>query len=263
MSKRQVEAIWVFKYLVSHFCALYGRGLTGPGTDRYTKDHLQVRGDCEVEFERVIGRGLPLGGEEPFIYRWPGNEMLGGKIHRTTERLILKWPTGGKAPAPWRMALNLTKNSLETFEGNPNHTVARDADAEWQAFNSSNYDPWLVVVKLKDEPGVLHLRAYLGRPPSHLQHCSTSQLPAAVHDVMAKLGKSRACGVVPLAGQPAVSQGLRRLLAMLETDPDARVIGPHRRGKSAQEKLTNLIAGSSDILWFDPDRNHDAFQQSP
>lgn len=183
MTWHHVEAVWVFKYSESHFKAIYGRRFPGGGSSSFSKDFLQISGECREEFERVIGRGLVPGDEVEFRYRWPDGEMK-GKIRHTSDRLSLRWPTSGSAPAPWRLALAITPNHLETFEGNPNLPSAQDAEAEWKRFEATNQEPWLVVVKLADEPDALHLRAYLGRPLPHLDHASTNQLPFAVRSVM-------------------------------------------------------------------------------
>jgi hypothetical protein len=182
-----------------------------------------------VSVSTVVGRQSPALERENFVFRWPGNEEPGGRLIRTNEnnrRFDLRWPTN-HPPAPWRVALNINVNSLETFEGNPHYKTPEEANSQWEDYKQLHREPWLVVVKLKGELGALHLRAYLGNPPSHLEHCSTDNLPPAILEAMGRQGIG-ACRAVSF---PTSSQH---------------------------------VDGVSNVhIWFDPERNHDAFCKEP
>jgi 5-methylcytosine-specific restriction enzyme B len=83
-----------------------------------------------------------------------------------------------------------------TIPGNPNHTRATDADAEFDASDSKNLDPWVVAIKLRDEKDVLHTRAYLGNPPKGMEARGLDALPSQLRDAIRNLPKNTAGGGV-------------------------------------------------------------------
>lgn len=257
----QVEAVWLIQYQKSHFKTLYGRDLTGPDKGQYSKDFIQSTEECDAEFFRVIGKELIIGEEVGFTYKWPGGSMPGGKLRHTSDRLNLRWPTGEPAPAPWRLAPSVSSTSVETLEGNPNFTDATDANREWTRIESTGQNPWLVIIKLKGEDNVLHLRMFLENPPAHLPQSATSTLPAILQNAMNRIrGGRAACAVVSLATQPQASPQLLHLLEALDRNPNALLVGPPGTGKTVLlESLTRFVEVGQDVLFFDQTKNHDAF----
>lgn len=265
MTAQSVEAVWFWRFTTAPFKATYGRL---PGTT-YSKDFLQVSGECSAAFDDVYARARHQ--EIPLTFKWPGGSRT-GKLFEATDypqnrRLELRWETDN-APAPWKLYRDDDTNPLKTFPGEPGYRTEAEADREYKDLVSRDLGPWLVVVKLFDEDDILHVRAYLERPSDDLAYASISHVPERIRREMARVPAKGGCGVVRLGGRPVVMRAQRivsQVLSALERGPNVLLVGPPGTGKTvALEDLRALFeAGSVDSLFFDPDRVHDAWAEPP
>lgn len=258
-----VEAVWVFRFTRAPFKAVYGRL---PGTT-YSKDFLQASGECSSALDAIFSRSA--GEQVPLEFKWPGGNREGllfeAADYAENQRLEVRWETNN-APAPWKLFPDSSTDPLRTFPGDPTLTTEGEADAELERFESRAIDPWLVLVKLRDEVGVLHVRAYSGNPPEGLEHTSTTQLPSQVRSAMATVSSRGGCAVAVVSGSAYMQRApktIERILSALERSPNVLLVGPPGTGKTvALEDLRILFeAGGGEGLTFDPDRVHDAWSE--
>lgn len=190
---RVTGLIW-WKVQLSHFKAIYRRG----NTAGYTKDFLQVPAGVGNALRRMFhGAGPPY---EPIVYRWPGGSYDFGKIYPTTDRLEVGQWTAAGAPHPWQLG-DPEKDPIITFPGNPNADIPTGADAEWQRLQA--LEPWLMVIQLEGRVDELHLRAFLGNPPPHLQAASLDTVPRNIRSSMTGTGALTYDDLSPLWFDPA------------------------------------------------------------
>lgn len=165
MSAGPVEWVLVIFYGPSAHRATYGR-LDGQNT-KYTKDYIQL--SRKAEFLEVLGRLFPtaLGGSGsvPLTYQWPRGSTPGTLVFNSADRPHLKWETNLGAPQVWRMSLTPSETAAETIPGDPSHLEFEAAENELFLLTERGAgQPYLVAIKLRDEPDTLHLRVYLKNP---------------------------------------------------------------------------------------------------
>ena len=200
MSYQSVEAVFFWQYGKANFSAAYGRE---PGGTTYSKDYLQVRRDVREVMDEVLERGARP--EIPVTYAWPGGVRTDGtwreKNSATDDRGELAWLKQNGPPEPWRVGDPSVQDEV-TIPGDPTATNPPDADAVFVKIQADRLDPWLVAVKLYDDPK-LHLRAYMERPPAGSEGRGTTQLPEDVQREMSQVA-SGSCGVVRYDRGPVV-----------------------------------------------------------
>ncbi|AZY95639.1 HNH endonuclease (plasmid) [Paracoccus sp. Arc7-R13] len=82
------------------------------------------------------------------------------------------------------MSLNSGPLSAETILGNPDQTTASNADAEFAKISSSKFgQPYLIAVKIKGEPRILHLRVLIDKPTAEFEWASLDKAPEVVKAV--------------------------------------------------------------------------------
>ena len=106
------------------------------------------------------------------------------------------------------------------------------------------------------------MRAYLGKPPSDLEHTTTAQLPAVVGSDMAAVPTNGDCAVaIPSSGpSKRAPKVVAQVLDALRRGPNVLLLGPPGIGKTvALEDLRALFDTGSSAVLFDPSRIHDAW----
>lgn len=237
-----VEAVFFARYTISNFRAVYGRlGTTEAST--YTKDFLQVLQDTGNILEEV----LPASKDESteFVYEWPTGNCV-GKFEWTGSRWHMKWLTNHK-PLPW--TVGDTSVPEISIPGNPEFERPSEADSVYAAIEASGTEPWLIAVKLADEPHRLHVRTYFRNPRPEFADRAISLLPTLVQDAIAALPTRDGSGALRLPPSAHLGPPPRvrapKLVAeiqkALETDPNVLLVGPPGTGKSvALEDLRAL-----------------------
>ena len=248
MTARPAEAAFFWRYSKATFAPVYGR-LDGG----YSKDFLQSPAAQWPTIDKILG--TPSTTNIPVEYRWPGGKRTGEWRKSAVEgdvRGQLAWVTAEGAPIPWKVG-DTSVNPAATIPGDPTKTSAASADAEFAALQQKNLDPWVVAVKLWDEPNVLHTRAYLGNPPLGMEGRGTAALPTQLRDAMEALPNSTAGGAVEFAKVRA-TELVAKILSALEKEPNVLLIGPPGTGKTvALEDMRELFESGKLSVMFDPE----------
>jgi hypothetical protein len=204
MTAKKVEWILVVRHLLSHHKAIYGR-LTGQVVkdDSFSKDYIQLpkTPNFRADIEALFGANKIKGATQLF-YKWgPSGEAVGSLVFESSDRPHLSWETN-RAPAPWRMAEMPTPSGIETIPGEPNHQELDLASAQFSLISSrGGGQPFLLAIKLRDEPDTLHLRAYLEGAEKKYAWASTDLLPVEVQGLLRKTSRRRAVAWLTVAGE--------------------------------------------------------------
>jgi 5-methylcytosine-specific restriction protein B len=261
MSYRPVEAVFVVFYGPTAHKATYGRHVGGTA---YTKDYLQLSRaeDFRDALERLFPRVHPDDPTSAITFKWPGGSQSGTINFRSADRPHLSWATSENAPSPWRMALNPTPDGPETLPGDPGRPDEAGANTEYADWVASGDSAYLLAVKLRDEPKVLHVRAYVDGPANGLEFASIDLLPEPIRKVAKAATKKRAfkwahfdnsASIVP----PQVADAVEKLTE----NPSLLLVGPPGTGKTVLlEELVNFVVNPERGIQFNPDVNHDAWQ---
>jgi len=258
MAAQPVEWVLVVDYGTSAHRATYGRF----GNKGYTKDYIQL--SRKEGFLGTVRRLFPVrAGQEgsvPLIYKWPTGETPGAFVFKSADRPHLKWETRRGAPKAWKMSLSPSDATAETIPGNPTHSDADAAESELAMLGRHGAgQPYLIAIKLHDEPTTLHLRAYLRGPTSAYSWADLKMVPLQVQELAAKTSERSASawetfasgGVVPT---PVVNQ----ILARLESSDDPIAVLSDLDDEVGRE-LTTYLRRPGYGLFFDPTQNHYAW----
>ncbi|MHB9101377.1 MAG: HNH endonuclease, partial [Sulfuricella sp.] len=267
MAVQPVEWVLIIYYGPSAHRATYGR----LGNTKYTKDYIQL--SKKTKFLDAVKRLFPVtageDGSVPLTYKWPTGTTKwptgttpGTLVFNSADRPHLKWETSLGAPKAWKMSLSPSDAVAETIPGDPTHIDFEAAENELAMLASRGAgQPYLMAIKLHDEPTTLHLRAYLGGPSAAYAWADLSIVPSPIQELAVKTSQSSALawetlasgGVVPSA---VIKHTLSRLgssdtpvTVLDDLDPD---IG---RGLAAYLRRPGYG------LFFDPTRNHNAWIQ--
>jgi hypothetical protein len=145
----------------------------------------------------------------------------------------------------------------------PSHLDFAAAEKELASLASRGVgQPYLVAVKLRDEPNKLHLRAHLENPTSDFRWADIALVPEAVRTLTSKTSQTSALvwstfqsgGIAP---GKIVGNALFRLLE--STDPKSMIEG---FDPDTGRGLATYWRQPGYGLFFDPTRNHDAWFES-
>lgn len=260
MVAQAVEAVWIWKFGTSAFKASYGRFDDSTAGDSYTKNYVQVSGECRDLLAEVFGIGKEPGVKHPITYQWPGGQVT-GHVNWSVDRYHLNWPMK-QAPLPWKLSIAPTFDAVGTIPGDPDRATQHEADAEWQQLDGQDLDPYLLAVKLKGEQDRLHVRAYLGRPSPGLEWAAIDALPGGVAEVARKTNAKRSCASLEVAGGVTAEPEVTELIGRLQDNPNVLLVGPPGTGKTVLlEKLVKFVEHSAGGLLFDPEQPHAAFSE--
>lgn len=194
MVAQAVEWVMVVHYGPEAHRATYGRRVRGePG--KYTKDFIQLHGTPKFlgPLKKLFAAQASAKGVVPLTYRWPTGSAPGELVFKSADRPHLKWATSKGAPPAWKMTPSPNDGTAETMPGDPSHTKFADAEKEFALLASRGAgQPYLMAIKLRDEPSTLHLRAYLGDPSKAFAWASLSLVPKEIQALAAKTTQKRA-----------------------------------------------------------------------
>ncbi|MGG4656712.1 HNH endonuclease [Pseudomonas vlassakiae] len=262
MSALPVEWVLVIYYGPSAHRATYGR-FNNSKDKTYTKDYIQL--SRKSTFMDAIDRYFPKAnsdGSAPLTYKWPTGTASGALVLISADRPHLKWETSVGAPLVWRMSIDPTEETAQTIPGDPTHTEIAAAEREFELLASRGAgQPYLFAIKLVGEDDTLQLRAYLSEPSEDFEWASISLVPQEIQDIAAKTSQRSALawssvasgGVAP---SKVIDAALSRLLessepeAVIESLDDVTAIA-----------LAGYLRNPGYGLFFDPSRNHDAWQK--
>ncbi len=256
MAAQPVEWVLVIFYGRSAHRATYGR-LEG---SKYTKDYIQLTNKVLDTASRLFPMTAGGAGSAPLTYQWPAGTMPGAFVFKSADRPHLKWETSLGAPKAWKMSLAPSEATAETIPGDPSHVDEKAAENEFELLASRGAgQPYLIAIKLRDEPATLHLRAYLGNPGKKYAWADIEVAPQAIRDLAAQTSQGSALawstfesgGAAPSAG---VVGALSELIA--SANPTSMI---DSLDADAGRALANYLQHPGYGLFFDPTLNHDAW----
>jgi hypothetical protein len=259
MAMLPVEWILVVYYGPEAHRATYGRQVR---SSRYTKDYIQLSRTTEF-LDAVKGLfGVPGGetGSVPLTYEWLNGSTPGAFVFRSADRPHLKWETSLGAPQAWKMSLAPSDTSPATIPGDPSHLDFDDAENELALLKSRGAgQPFLMAIKLREQPRTLHLRVYLANPSNEYAWADIRLVP---QDIQALAGRTSqqsalASSLVESGGQPPGANVREALLALTATaDPAGAVEALDER---TRHMLASYLREPGYGIFFDPAYNHDAW----
>lgn len=260
MAAQPVEWVLVIYYGPSAHRATYGR----LGNTKYTKDYIQL--SKKTEFLDAVRRLFPVKagaeGAVPLTYKWPTGATPGELVFNSADRPHLKWETSLGAPKAWKMSLAPSDAVAETIPGDPTHTNFESAENELVMLASRGAgQPYLMAIKLHDEPTTLHLRVYLEGPSASYAWADLNIVPTLIQELAARTSQSSALAWETFASGGIVpSAAIRQALSRLESS-DTTVAGLDNLEADIGRGLAAYLHRPGYGLFFDPSKNHNAWIQ--
>jgi 5-methylcytosine-specific restriction enzyme B len=255
-----VEAVFVVFYGLTAHKATYGRHVNDTS---YTKDYIQLiqDGDFREVLERMFPRKNPGAKATEIEYRWPGGSSEGSVEFESADRPHLAWRKTVEAPRPWRMTPDPADHGPQTIPGDPTATDPSVATAQFEKLRELGIHPYLIAVKLKNEPDVLHVRAYIKSPPEEYSFADTALLPVQVKALVDSATNNRAFKWALFDSHAAImTPDIAVAIERLAENPALLLTGPPGTGKTVLlESLANFVENPGRGILFDPDKNHDAW----
>lgn len=119
-----------------------------------------------------------------------------------------------------------------------------------------------MAIKLRDEPGTLHLRVYLGSPREDYDWANIQLVPQVIQALAAKTSESSALAWSPIIQSSGMSPSTKinnALSQLMSSESPASVIDAI--DADTGRALATYLHLPANGLFFDPTRNHDAWLQ--
>ena len=271
MTKRAVQAVFFWPAdMATPFRAVYGRVRS---STRYSKDFHQVAEPAAKAMERAFG--LERRGQTSLTWAWPGGDRTENSQFKpgaeNDSRSRAHWPYG-ESPDPWRLAPEVSSETLQCITGNPGQPGATldssdeaIAEGQLEAVQEAGERPWYIAVHLLGDGPVLHARAVLENPTPEHDFASWENLPERVRKEMSATRKSGdATGFVEFEENQLMPLGqlVREILEAFEDNPNVLLVGPPGTGKTiAMEAIREVYQGKpTDTVMFDTAKGYGAFE---
>lgn len=260
MAAQPVEWVLVICYNRSAHRATYGRRLVGKDK-KYTKDYIQLskRKKFLDEMSRLWRAGESK--SVPLTYQWPKGTRPGAFVFISADRPHLKWDTN-QAPEVWKMTPSPSDATSETLPGEPSHRDFSAAENEFDLLTARGVgQPYLLAIKLKDEPRTLHLRAYLKNPGKSYAWADLEIVPEEIQALARETSQKKAInsslfqsgGTLP---NTKIEHALSQLIA--SENPESAIT---RLDADTGHALASYLRNPGYGLFFDSTQNHDAWSR--
>jgi hypothetical protein len=263
MAAQPVEWVLVVYYGPAAHQATYGRQVQGGG---YTKDYIQLSRKKKFldEVANLFSVTTSATGAVPLTYQWPAGSTSGAFVFKSADRPHLKWETSLGAPQVWKMALGPSDATPETIPGDPSHLKFADAEKELDLLSSRGAgQPYLLAIKLRDEPRTLHLRAYLKNPSATYLWADLALVPHEIQSLAAKTSRQSALASSPFQSDGTLpSARIKAALSLLVASDDLPSVVDGLDVDTGRA-LVGYLQQPGRGLFFDPTQNHDAWVQPP
>jgi len=259
MVPQPVEWVLTVYYGPEAHRATYGRQVR---SNRYTKDYIQL--SRKQEFLETVASLFSVtasaSGSIPLTYRWPAGTTPGAFVFNSADRPHLKWGTSLGAPQVWKMIPAPSDATAETIPGDPSHLEFEDAEREFALLADRGAgQPYLLAIKLREDPRTLHLRTYLKNPSAAFAWANVTLLPAEIQALVAKTSQNSALAwSIFSSGGSLPTPKIEKALSQLASSKDlAKRISAfdNETGRALADYLKHPGSG----VFFDPARNHNAW----
>ncbi|MEI8342086.1 MAG: HNH endonuclease [Verrucomicrobiota bacterium] len=255
-----VEWVLAIYYGPSAHRATYGR-LDGRDT-KYTKDYIQL--SRKREFLQTVSRLFPVAvsgdGSVPLTYQWPAGTTPGAFVFTSADRPHLKWETSLGAPKAWRMLLAPGDTTAETIPGDPSHLDFVSAERELTLLAKRGAgQPYLLAIKLQNEPRKLHLRAYLADADKRYSWADLKLVPPEIYSLAKQTTQRRALSWQTFnSGGSVPSTVVTNAISVLSASSDP-MEAINAFDEDTARALLPYLRQPAYGLFFDPLLNHDAW----
>ena len=259
MAANAVEWVLVVFYGPEAHRAAYGRQVQ---SNRYTKDYIQLsrKQDFIDSVTNLFAADSDGSGSVPLTYKWHTGSTPGAFVFNSADRPHLKWETAIGSPQVWKMSPEPSDVTTETIPGDPTHLDFDAAEHEREMIPDRGAgQPFLVVVKLKDEPRTLHLRVYLGEPAAEFAWANIALTPTEIQSLAGKTTRQRALqwSDFQSGGRPTTTRLNDALAELVDADDPNAVLD--QMGEEDGKELLAYLRAPGYGLFFDPTKNHDAW----